>query len=293
MTLYEAIRRVNVRDVGGAGFRATIGVAAVKAFGPDIESRPPLINVAALAVAMGSDPIIHELKRDAIELIYNTDVRSVPVILATADGRPFFGDTTEIGYYPMSDESSHILLPGEKNQPNMRCFVGIAGHDVERSIFAPWIPHLGEDRIEIPMNRNPLISNPRAHKEWCDQAFPFVLVYALLFEAEKTPIEVVAERRHEKKSVKIAEQKKGRSGWTIQHISLTERAVYALADRPPEPREENWEIDDKIAKEVRVRGFLRRQACGPEHGERKWIYVEPFDSTRWMNPGPRRVVVDK
>jgi hypothetical protein len=116
----------------------------------------------------------------------------------------------------------------------------------------------------------------------------FVTIFSLMMEAERTPFVVEDSRK----------AWSGKAGMGIRNGNLSdwiERRVYV--DKKYEPRyraetKSELDKDGKMLKQVRIHGFLRYQAYGPNFQLHKWIYVEEFVSSRWAAAGHTRVIVD-
>jgi hypothetical protein len=115
----------------------------------------------------------------------------------------------------------------------------------------------------------------------------FATIFALMIEAERTPIIIENVRAGHSEGAKI-KSNNYKSDWIEKRVYIDKKYV------PKYKSEIHGELDTegKILKDIYVRGFLRNQAYGPEKKSRKWIYVEGFDSTRWAKPGDTKVIVD-
>jgi hypothetical protein len=48
----------------------------------------------------------------------------------------------------------------------------------------------------------------------------------------------------------------------------------------------------KFLKDTMVHGHLRLQHFGKDLSEAEWVYIDNYDSKRWINPGDARITVD-
>ena len=121
-------------------------------------------------------------------------------------------------------------------------------------------------------------------------AYAFITVFALMIEADRTPIAIEEKRTHYANSVngKGIKPNNFKSDWIEKRVFIDKKYI------PIYKNESHEELDKegKILKDVYVHGFLRYQPYGPELSLRKWIYVEGFDSTRWAKNGHTKVIVD-
>jgi hypothetical protein len=116
----------------------------------------------------------------------------------------------------------------------------------------------------------------------------FVTILALMMEAERTPIVVENVRDRNWHGGNKIKPNNYKSDWIEKRVYIDKK--YTPQNMNGTHRE--MDAEGKILKDVYVRGFLRRQAYGPDKKLRKWIYVEGFDSTRWANPGHTKIIVD-
>lgn len=288
MTLAETVARIPAKWPDGIkDFRVAAATVAMQGWGPSmVREEPIFVNLGALALAMGTQPLIHELRQDALNLIESTDLRSVPreppallrsALIIEAGGACLFGSTTDLGIYQVPDGRYGIL--------------GYTGRDMHGDVvFALWKPRWTNDDLTDP-NIIPPVSPDELEpfNGWAQDAIRFVLIYGLLLEAEKTPIVAENKPQPRKRSVKIKDQEHGRSGWVRRYISLTTRPVTSH-----ESQQAIGEgTDGRVARWRQVTGHLKRQVFGPGRSGRRWIYVEAFESRRWMAPAPRMVIVKK
>ena len=118
-------------------------------------------------------------------------------------------------------------------------------------------------------------------------SYAFVTIFALMIEADRTPI-VIEEKRILTKKGSGIKSNSHKSDWIEKRVFIDYKYI---PDYKIGPHEE-LDKDGKILKDVYVHGFLRNQAYGPEHSLRKWVYVEGFDSTRWATSGNTKIIVD-
>jgi hypothetical protein len=119
--------------------------------------------------------------------------------------------------------------------------------------------------------------------------FAFITVLSLMLEAERTPIMIDDGNKKTRKRNKL-KKKSSTNDWI-------ERRIYINAVYKTEQKDENYfpmdmDKEGKIKREVFVNGFLRHQPYGPEHKLRKWIYIDGFESTRWNNDKPTKIILD-
>jgi hypothetical protein len=118
------------------------------------------------------------------------------------------------------------------------------------------------------------------------KALVFCFVFAIILEAENTPTTIKDSNKSEniKKDKTLIERKKT-EGWI-------ERTIYINKMRQPLKNtlyHGTLYKDDKILKEVRVSGYLRRQSHGKNDCKQKYVYIKSFSSTRWVIEGNKKI----
>lgn len=289
MTLTQVVQKIP-RIKYAEDFRENSGIAAVRAFGiQSVQELPVLVNIAALTHALGESPLVYELKNEALELIDDTDLRSfpreTPHLLSSAciienNSGVLFGETTDLGVYPMPDGRIGI--------------VGLTGRDQDGgALFTAWNPlwetRDGEHDIS-EFERFETDSDEETYKTWAQDAIRFLIVFSVMLEAEKRPIVITEAQKKQAKSVKIAERKKGRSGWRIKSVNLTTQRKYPGHDNAEHSKAD---LENKLSRKVYVSGHIAHQAYGPQWSQHRWIYKEGYESRRWIAPGPRKIIVKK
>jgi hypothetical protein len=286
MTLAETIARIPAAWPSGAqDFRTAAALVAEVGFGRRaVEQATALVNCGALALAMGSRPLVHSLRDDALTLIEATDLRSAPAsapelfrhaVIIEASGLALFGETTDLGIYQVPDGRYGLL--------------GYTGRDPDGgAMFSLWRPHWAEEDLNDPEIVPAMDEETEGVAAWTRDAVRFVLIYGLLLEAERTPLAIDERAMKQKRSVEARNRAQGRSGWVTRYISLATRDVVLPHDTGTEQT-----TGDRIAELRRVSGHLKRQVYGPDRAGRRWIYISAYEARRWLTPGPRRLIVGR
>jgi hypothetical protein len=233
-----------------------------------------MVNVAALALSMPRFRV-HEISNGASGLVHGTDLRTTPgepphllqsawIVQASYPGEMLFGSTCCVGYYPL-DGAIYI--------------VGLDWPD--GAAVARWVPQWGEREIDVPVDMSPLLEgvDRGAHREWAIAAARYGIVLALLMEAEDTPIHVMS-RRPSRKHRRHMIQDDGASGGAgnIVYISLPRQQV--IVDH--RHQHQGGSLSPGMVEiDVHVRGHLKRQPCGPDRADRRWVWIESYEARRW------------
>jgi len=121
--------------------------------------------------------------------------------------------------------------------------------------------------------------------------FPFLTVFALMMEAEKTPIVVDHGTKKSRKRNQAKSKTAVLSDWVECRVFIDAKySAKQVKDSVPDSIPM-----DKTGKEkhdVHIDGFIRLQHYGPNNSLSKSIYVDGFDSGRWANTGNKKITVD-
>jgi hypothetical protein len=114
----------------------------------------------------------------------------------------------------------------------------------------------------------------------------FVLALSLFLEAERTPL--LVEVINNKKPNGNKSKRKEKPDWIEKRIYIDKTIKY----KKKGDGSAVFDKEGKRLKDISVHGFLRLQHFGKGLSESKWIYIEDYDSTRWVNSGDTRITVD-
>lgn len=247
-------------------------------------NRGSLRMLASVAMAMRAVPEIVQVRPGAAHLVDATDLHSLPgepprllrragiVEVARPEaGERLTGDLVGIGWAPAGP--GRILL------------VVWTGADIGALL---WQPGWGEEELELGSTSERLIapSETDAFLSLSGEATRFLVALGLLLDAQGAPLREERERHREPRAARKAGVA---PGWRVRHLYLADRpsqraeAHGGAAGGPPGPGSELRTVD--------VRGHLRWQPYGPGRTERRLVWIESFESRRWVRPGPRRTVV--
>lgn len=270
--------------------RHRASLMGIKAFGlQTMLEIPSLINIAALAGSIPDRFITHRVSPGAIQMIHDTDLHTLPgdaprllrspwiIEAKRPEQERLFGDTVNLAGYPLEDS---IFLIG-LNWP-------------DGGYVARWKPHWETKDLQGGMptpDHSPLIDDVDCHYEWAVAAAQFAILFGLHLEADNSPIavsDVPASRAY---------SLRGENG--VQHQPILRRVYLDRIEKKetsqvkimPDMKMQKAEKMNQITTQVRVRGHIKRQVYGPRLSQRKWIYVESYESRRWVTPGQQTVLV--
>lgn len=229
---------------------------------------PPLVNMAGLALAGGAGLVAHQVRPAAAAHVAATDLHSLPdsppellrrpwllEVRRPSAGERLFGSTFALGGYSLEGVTYLVGLTA----------AGAAS-------VAPWRPQwTGEDLVDgTRQSHSPLIDDVGEHQQWARDAARFAVVYALLCEAEGSPLRVDEARKRD-----------AAGDLPVRNVYL-DGALGVDGTASPSP---DTTIPGRVAEERPVRGHLTRQRHGPGLAVSKWIYVSGYSAWRWVLPG--------
>ena len=268
--------------------REAAGMLAQVVFGDLCKELTVLHNVAGLALASRERLEVHEIRPAVARLIAATDLHTEPSTAPLLLERPFivesdyerreflFGETWSIGCYQ--------LIPGSWY------LVGLVG---EGAYAVRWCPiwRGGEIALGLKTERSPLIKTEEHgdFERWAQEAARWVLIYSLLREADRSPIETAV---REERKVRGKRPKGWDSDGIVRvRVRVTDAVCSVLASDAVREAVSNPEKRDGVAALVRVCGHLKRQPYGEGGKLRKWVWIGGYQARRWLAAGAVHTVV--
>ena len=231
---------------------------------------PALLNVVTMALLIDR-LLVHELSPGAMGVVRDVDIRDLPDkppalmrlpwIIETKDlNDSLFGDTICLGGYFIREK--YFLI-------------GFQSGGVIR--VEPWEPEWGKD-LKVPIEHSPLVDESlvEGRQDWVTQAARFSLGLGLLLEAEKTPLVIKQAGKGRKNKGK--KNTKGEDGWATRRVVLGKMATRYYNQSVPSGE---LNKEGKVLSRAMVTGHLRYQPYGPGRENRKWIWIDTYESRRW------------
>lgn len=249
--------------------RDAAALAAVEAWGlSTVESAHELVNMAALGVASPKPLPVHHVRQAAARHVAETDLHSLPderprllrapwllEVRRPEAGEALFGDTFALGGYDLDGTTFLVGLSLDGGSRVATWRPTWAGGDLEEGTTQ------GHSHLVEPGNVGPW-------QDWARAAARFAVVYALLVEAEGTPLRVEAGR-----------QRDNPAGLAVSSVYLDGALGEASGAAPASAH-----ATGLVPAETAVRGHLRRQRYGPEAMLVKWVYIAQHGAWRWVRP---------
>lgn len=285
-SLYDVVKRAWIRARAlppvplDLDPREAAGMLAQVVFGDLCKELTVLHNVAGLALASRERLEVHEIRPAVARLIAATDLHTEPSSAPLLLERPFivesdyakreflFGETWSIGCYQLISGSWYL--------------VGLVG---EGAYAVRWCPiwRGGDIALGLKTERSPLIKTEEHgdFEEWAREAARWVLIYSLLREADRSPIETVV---HESRGKTRGKTRKPSDPESIVRVRVrvTDAVCSVLASDAVREAVSDPSKRDGVAALVRVCGHLKRQPYGEGGKLRKWVWVEGYQARRWL-----------
>lgn len=271
--------------VPGTDLRESAALLTILAY-KGMAATSAAINVAALALSM-ERLVVYRPHRSAIDQVDATDLNSHPAAPPRLFHSPFV-----------------IESPDPRNISLFADVVSVAGYSLDGRWFVifwrypdgcgvfEWGAHWQAERdadFDVVSENSLLVPNKEEWDGLARQSIRFAIILGLLLDADGTPVEQRTEKPQRPEARRYGQKRAPATGWETRHLVVPAGRRPASEVRP-EPQLETTR-EGLLLKPVEVRGFLRRQTHGPRNSERKWIYVEGFQSRRWVSPLPVRIDV--
>jgi len=278
--------------------RAAAGWLAMDVYGPAAPAvNPPIVNVAALALAMRDRMEVHEMRHGAARLVAETRLGGAPSeaprLLAGAwliesqrpdRGERLWGTTFALGGYRAPD--------------GRHCLVGLLWPDTARVAF--WAPRwTGEEFGDaVPTHGGPFVADVQGHDQWAARAAEYATALALLLDARHAPI------RSTERGARAARSTMPRDSGVavVRHVALDPAAArviagHGVARQTDQVREDSLPdhgnaslptVTGGSPHVAPIAGHLRRVPRGPGGREREWTWIPAYNARRY---GAERVTV--
>lgn len=175
-----------------------------------------------------------------------------------------------LGYAPIADgKAARIAIV----RPNGHVLMFDANLDYIKGSITKAPPPLTEEKLD----EEEIVETDRISKN----ALRYLMTYAALLEAEKTPL-IVDESSEKPPRKPTANQKSIALNTITYRVRITDpvrRVVEASHQESQEKTEKGTPVKRKIT------GHLKMQPCGPGGKMRKIIYVAQYDATRYLSDG--------
>jgi hypothetical protein len=252
---------------------------------PSWDEKYNLIRGTALfRISFGEDFIVNTLTDGVVKKIMRTRIGNVPQELPLfmqkfffIEARPnkvLFSKIQSIGGFNFNNEI-YLIFETDKeilySQTFSKSFDGRKLEDVNMMYYYDE-KNDPPDTIEMK-ERKDILS--------------FVVALSLLMEVKKPPFIIETDTNNKRKAGNKVKHKE-KTDWIVRRIYIDKNVRYK------NKKTGNTVLDKegKHLKDTSVHGFLRQQRCGKGLTETEWVYIEDYDSKRWVSSGDTRIVVD-
>lgn len=277
----EDLRRIKLNGFQPSGniLEDTIEFSKFSGIDPGILKMNGIGIRLGLRLKLGDPMIVHVLTDGVCKKVQKVKIEHLPTscplflkspfLIESKQGTFLFDDIDAIGGYFDNDDGL-ILLTHTKDgtyfSKSNNLFRGIRLDQIN------FIPMQGS--IIPPGNKNPNV-------------LPFIMILALMLEAEKTPVRIDSGAKKSQKRNMHNSNQKNLSDWVERRIYIDATVSHNASEKIT-----TMNKDGKEKQKVQIKCFLRHQAYGPDHSLRKLIYVEDHQSTRWVKKGDKKITVD-
>jgi len=231
------------------------------------------------------------LNSDAIRLVKESAIDDFPSSLPSLlIGDPVFIESRMHTTLASSDTDGILILPMNNVDPSMFPGVGNINKIVVITVLSGPRPldcpggYIASIMIDVShgsiskcMGGQNIDCEHNVAREMYRSAFEFVVTFALLWDAEKTPIE-----RGKRSNINPDNQRPYKDKTTVRYVSLTKEYIASQKKQAPIIDPTPLDTSGMSQRMIRVRGHIRNHACGPGRLERKQIFIEPHHAIRWM-----------
>lgn len=226
-----------------------------------------------------TDGVIGKIKHTKIENMPNKipNLMNHSFLIEARRDKPLFDNIYSIGGFIINNEIYLVIKAKVENEPGLFCQHEKASFDGRKIEELNLI-------YDKNINYDPSYIQARTRKD----IFAFTILFSLMLEAERTPF--IIETKKDKSNKKNYSIKKinNETGWITKHVYIDKNIKYKNISDDHVDLDKNG----KQLKGVIVTGYLRKQHYGKDFSQEKWIYIETFESTRWISDKNKKIIVD-
>lgn len=247
---------------------------------------PSALVLARLALAFGSQYVVHSLHPSAARTVADTDLAfwptEAPVLLRhplvveadVAKGRTLYGDVQALALLP--GEPTWLLVQTRGGGVAVATLDLTWSKEDDAETTGTILDAALADSVRVGADGGAMVNRAAALR--------YVVTLGLFLSAESQASgKSVTEATGRAGTLPDGRPPKQGQGFTVRHIRISDEAHAKPAPRPADRAQTEAPHGDRLHEEtVAVRGFLRRQRCGPGGKDRKVIFVAPFTRRQWV-----------
>lgn len=240
-----------------------------------------LINIGTLAFCARDRLLVHEMSREACEIVDAADLHALPPEMPTRlrspwvievrgpDRETLCGNLISIGLYTVASEHFVVALTATGGL-----------------VMSKWTPRWGEAEIDqsVTLQSNEWINDSDTHATEVRHAVRFATILAVMLEASNTPLTMESEPNDSGPANIRGKDRGERRAWAYGKVSLSDRA---RIDRAMSESEQALNREGLSSADVPVSGHLKRVPYGPEGSLRRWQWIDGYSARRWIAPAAR------
>ena len=278
----------NLRTIKMDGFTVTGNlfndtIELCKFNGRDPEKNRNLLLILSLRIRLANPMTVHVLTDSVCKKVQRVKIEGLPnsypkflekpFLIEAKPGSYLFDDVDAIGGF-IDDNDDFVLVIYSKNGTLFtRTKNPFSGVRIDQINFVP-----REGSFIPPADQNPNV-------------FAFLTIFALMMEAEKTPITVDHGTKKSRKRNQSKDRNSNLSDWIELRVLIdaeytARKKQKSVADAIPIDK------SDKEKRDVSIDGYVRLQHYGPNNSLTKSIFVDDFDSSRWVSTRDKKITVD-
>jgi len=240
-----------------------------------------------LRLSFGKNITVHTLTDGVVGTVNQTKLEDVPTeipklmqrsfLLEARRGKPLFEDVFSIGGFAYGDTIVLVVKTLSNNQPGLFCQCEKASFD-GRSI----------DDMNMFCNKNfassPSYMQIRTRKD----IFSFAIKFSLLLEAEKTPLLIDTKQSAKHKTSPALQKRNNGTDWTTYRIYIDKTIKYEKSAQSHGV----LDTEGRLLLKTNVKGHSKWQRYGHNLEKKKWIYIHPYEASRYFTEKDKKIIVD-
>jgi hypothetical protein len=238
-----------------------------------------------LRLAFGKSITVYTITDGALGFIKNTPIMefparrplflSAPFIIEGRKEEPLFDDIIALGGFVDQDAFSLIAIYQNGGHVNI---YEIRAYEIYK----------GKKFDEVQFNIDEETKAATTDKQ--RKILSWTISLGVMLESARTP--VLIENKNKKKDISNNAYKKNNHipNWYEKRIYIDSEYVKELQLYANEHHELNKE--GKLLKNIIIHGYYRMQHYGKNNEEVKYIFIAPFNSSRWTNDKDTKIIVD-
>lgn len=251
-------------------------------------------ELVGLRYAFGENITAHLLTTPILNLINETDIQNIPFECPNFLKTPFLLESKNAIFDNIYAIGGHW----EPDDPKRLSLFGLEKKNNVSQIISTYIEPTWNGRDIESLERKIYNENAKGNKiisEFVKQCSKFLIIFSLLIDAVDTPAEIIRNKKREKALGKTTGKKtiSLNGKWSFSTIYISQKYeqlehFYTYENTGSGKIKDNPNL---VYDNVRIRGFLRRQPCGKNRQDTKYIYIAPHYAFKKIKPDNKKITV--